>query len=261
MPPLPGAVLFARYAYPPNELGYCGPDEAAALLANSARGVDSPEIAGQARQFDGAWVYLELLAEAAGIEDPLDARVVTAYWVGNELLDRVSPDLLRARLAERFAGQSGGFWSRLGADSQVLARAHHSFHVFAVYPWAALLGSGSGVPLSVLDRCRVRWGQVLDVRDEQAVVRSRALTWDGSRLALGQQHTETVRWSAAGRSLLADVRTGDWVALHWDWICDRLQTKRLAALQQASAQQLHVANLELSAAAQRRARSAVPLTS
>ncbi|MGW1020020.1 DUF6390 family protein, partial [Streptomyces niveus] len=27
-----GAVLFARYAYPPNELGYCGPADSAALL-------------------------------------------------------------------------------------------------------------------------------------------------------------------------------------------------------------------------------------
>ena len=29
---LPGPVLFARYAYPPNALGYCGPDDPAALL-------------------------------------------------------------------------------------------------------------------------------------------------------------------------------------------------------------------------------------
>ena len=31
-----GAVLFARYAYPPNELGYCGPDDAAAILRPGA---------------------------------------------------------------------------------------------------------------------------------------------------------------------------------------------------------------------------------
>ena len=29
-----GALLFARYAYPPNELGYCGPDGAGALCGS-----------------------------------------------------------------------------------------------------------------------------------------------------------------------------------------------------------------------------------
>jgi hypothetical protein len=55
-----GARLFARYAYPPNELGYCGPDGAAAMLDP-----DRPaEIARRARQFEGAWSYLEFLAAA-----------------------------------------------------------------------------------------------------------------------------------------------------------------------------------------------------
>ena len=49
------------------------------------------EIARRARQFDGAWAYLESIARAAGIADPLDERVVEAYWIGNDLLDRVDP--------------------------------------------------------------------------------------------------------------------------------------------------------------------------
>jgi uncharacterized protein DUF6390 len=240
-----GSVLFARYAYPPNELGYCGPDDPAGLLAASAIGVHSPEIAARARQFDGAWVYLQLLAEAAGIDDPLDARVVAAYWVGGDLLDRLPAARLHERLAERFAGQTGGFWSRLGNDAQLLARAHHSFHVLAVYPWAGLLRSGSPVPLSVLDRCRIRWGQVSGVRDDAAVVRSRPLRWDGQRLNLGEEVEETVRRASGGQSLLADVQVGDWVALHFDWICDRLDGGALADLQRASEQQLQLANLEL----------------
>lgn len=250
MSSISGAVLFARYAYPPNELGYCGPDDAAGLLAVGAGGLDSPEIVTRARQFDGAWVYLQLLAEAAGIDDPLDARVVAAYWIGGDLLDRLDPQRLHERLAERFAGQTGGFWSRLGPHTRPLARAHHSFHVFAVYPWAGLLGSGSPVPLSVLDRCRVRWGRVVHLgNDGDAIVRSRPLCWDGRRLHLGEEADETVRRSLAGQSLLADVGLGDWVALHFDWICDRLDAAGLAELEHASDQQLRLANLELAAAA------------
>jgi uncharacterized protein DUF6390 len=244
-----GPALFARYAYPPNELGYCGPEDAARLLASSAAGADGPEIAARARQFDGAWVYLQVLAEAAGIEDPLDARVVTAYWIGGELLDRLPSDRLHDRLAEMFAGQTGGFWNGLSAAARPLAQAHHSFHVFAVYPWAGLLGSASPVPLSVLDRCRIRWGEVLELRGDEATVRSQPLRWDGRQLHLGPEADETVRRSAAGQALSSDVHPGDWVALHFDWICDRLAPASLAALRRASDRQLHLANLELSAAA------------
>jgi hypothetical protein len=244
---LPGSVLFARYAYPPNELGYCGPEDAAGLLAAGAAGDASPDIAARARQFDGAWVYLQLLAEAAGIDDPLDARVVEAYWIGGDLLNRLPAERLHDRLTERFAGQRGGFWNRLGDEARPLARAHHSFHVFAVYPWAGLLGSGSPIPLSVLDRCRIRWGRLVERRAETGVVRSQPLCWDGAQLYLGDEIEETVRHSAAGGAL-ADVRAGDWVALHFDWICDRLTADRLDELRRATEQQLRLANLELQTA-------------
>lgn len=243
--PVTGAVLFARYAYPPNELGYCGPNDAAPLLEHGFSGDADQEIAARARQFDGAWPYLELIASAAGIADPLDARVVRAYWIGNELLDRVDPAVFLAEIGERFAGQVGGFWHRLIPESVPLALPHHSFHVFAVYPWAGLLGTDSDVPRTVLDRCRIRWGELLDVAGDTAVVRSRPLTWDGRALALGAAQEESVRRSAGGRALSAPVAVGDTVALHWDWICDRLSDDELAALEASSARELELLNRQL----------------
>ena len=41
-PPASGALRFAAYAYPPNALGYCGPDAAQPLLAQGAWGGDDP---------------------------------------------------------------------------------------------------------------------------------------------------------------------------------------------------------------------------
>jgi hypothetical protein len=208
-----GALLFARYAYPPNELGYCGPDGAAALLRSDA----PAEIARRARRFEGAWSYLELIAESADLADPLDESVVEAYWIGNELLDTVGPDALVTRLRDRFRGQLGGTWRE--ANDRVIA--HHSFHVFAVYPWAALVApDGNPTALSVLDRCRIRTGVVREVTGETATVRSRPLIWDGAALTAGPERDEVVRWSIDGRSLLNGPSPGDRVALHWDWICD-----------------------------------------
>jgi len=208
-----GALLFARYAYPPNELGYCGPEGAEAMLQHNA----TAEIERRAQQFEGAWCYLQFIAESAGIADPLDPRVVEAYWLGNDLLSDCDPRKLMRRLRERFAGQHGGTW-RMAADR---ALAHHSFQVFEVYPWARLLPSdGSRIALSVLEQCRIRVGVVHSVDGETASVQSSPLTWDGSRLGRGAVCTETVRWSANGRAFLDRVSPGDRVALHWDWVCD-----------------------------------------
>jgi Family of unknown function (DUF6390) len=221
-----GGQLFARYAYPPNELGYCGPDDAAALLRAS-------DVEQRARLFDGAWCYLEFIAESAGIPDPLDRRVVEAYWVGNDLLDHIDPRDLMARLHLRFRTQTGGTWRTAGDE----AVAHHSFHVFRVYPWTALLSrSGNPTALSIVDRCRIRVGEVLHVAAETAIVESRPLAWEDGALLPSTPRLETARWSAGGRSLIPTPEVGDRVALHWEWICDTLtdaQCARLEALEVA----------------------------
>ena len=211
-----GALLFARYAYPPNALGYCGPAGAAAMLRPDAEA----DIARRARRFEGAWSYLEFLASVAGVDDPLDERVVSAYWVGNDLLTAASPGALVSWLSARFAGQPGGTWRE--AASRALA--HHTFQVFEVYPWAGLLAStGNPQALSVLDQCRVRTGEVVAVSGETAVVSSRPLVaGPGGAVVPGEPRRETVRWSVDGYSLLPSLSEGDRVALHWNWICDTI---------------------------------------
>ncbi len=235
-----GGVTFARYAFPPNELGYCGPDDARLLLSHASNGRDPREVAERAPKFDGAWPYLEVISRAAGIADPLDARVVEAYWVGNDLLAAVRPADFLAVLHERFVGQVGGFWDRVSPDQGPLA--HHSFQVFAVYPWVGLLGGGSPVPLSVLDQCRIRWGRVVSLTGERAVVLSQPLTWQEGTLSLGAEREEQVRWAAGGDMLPSRLAVGDHVSLHWDWICDRLSAEQTAALRDCSASQIDLAN-------------------
>jgi hypothetical protein len=218
----PGALLFARYAYPPNALGYCGPSGAAALLRAEA----TADIERRARLFEGAWSYLEFIAESAGIADPLDGRVVEAYWIGNDLLTGVDPGALVERLRDRFRGQPGTW-----RDATDRALPHHSFQVFDVYPWAGLLtASGAPTALSVLEQCRIRAGRVVAVDGPRAAVASRPLVWDGAALTVGAERREEVRWSAEGLSLIDAPSPGDRVSLHWDWICDVLTEEQAARL-------------------------------
>jgi hypothetical protein len=241
--PASGALRFAAYAYPPNALGYCGPDASLQLLQHVSAGSDDPDLRRLARGFEGAWPYLELIAGANRIGDPLDARVVEAYWVGNELLHRVGPRLLGDSLESRFRDRAGRAWPRLVDAVPAGAVPHHSFHVFGVYPWLGLLREGRlDEPLQVLDRCRIRWGQVLDVVGGQALVRSRPLRWDGRRLLLGDPTEEQVMVRRDGLGLAGELRSGDWCSLHWDWVCERLDRRGLTALSRFTTAQLAVAN-------------------
>ncbi len=102
-----GPVLFARYAYGPNRLGLCGPDDAEAIFGETSDGSDERELRELALGFEGAYPYLELIAQANAIADPLDRRVVEAYWLGSPLLESVTPDLLGESLRLRFRPRLG----------------------------------------------------------------------------------------------------------------------------------------------------------
>ncbi len=248
---LSGAPQFARYAFPPNELGYCGPAGADLLQKSGRSTIDREEVAIRARQFEGAWVYLEIIAAAAGIDDPLDARVVEAYWIGNDLLDVVDPVGCAEELRERFVGQSTSGLESGSARPAARTLPHHGYHVFTIYPWVAMLGGGNdAVAVSVLDNCRIRSGAVTEVAGDELAVLSQPLTWDGRELGLGPAQQERVRWADAGRSLLDDVRPGQHVAMHWSWACDQLTPDQQRRLEQFTQRQLDATNEWLATSAQ-----------
>jgi hypothetical protein len=218
-----GPLLFARYAYPPNALGLCGADAPRTLLEYGEAGVSDGGLAELARTFEGAWPYLELIAGANGLDDPLDPRVVEAYWVGNELLDRVRPDELARHVDDRFRGRLGR--ARENVVDAVAAGAvpHHCFHVFAVYPWLGLMRSGVvEEPLRILDRCRATPGVVLSVDGDAATVLARPLLYEDGGLRLGEPEPRAARWRDDGLAFVRPLEPGDRVALHWDFVCDVL---------------------------------------
>jgi hypothetical protein len=238
-----GPLLFTRYAYPPNSLGYCGPDDHLALLEYGAAGIVDAGLVQLARGFDGAWPYLEIIAARNHIADPLDARVVEAYWIGNALLDRVDMQAFGAHLLDRFKGRAGRSWQQIGESIPAGAVPHHSFHVFCVYPWLGLLRAGRTTePLAVMDRCRIRWGRVVAAAGDLITVSSHPLVWDGRELGLGFPRLEQAVAASNGKGFVRELKAGEWVSLHWDWVCDRLTASQLGALRRYTRRDLDVAN-------------------
>ncbi len=241
-----GLATFVRYAYPPNLRGFCGPDDSTALREYGLSGLVDDGLVQLAKSFTGPWPYLSLLAMEAGIADPFDGRVVEAYWLGNALTDRVDLAAFGNRIESEFKGRAGKDWGHMAEAIPAGAVPHHGFHVFGVYPWVGLLTqTDRGEPLEILDRCRIRWGRVVASSGDTAVVRSRPLLWDGHRLELGAPQLETVTQGVAGDGFIDPVVPGEWVSLHWDWVCDRLTDRQLRNLRRFTARQLDLTNHRL----------------
>jgi hypothetical protein len=242
--PAPGPVRFARYAFGPNRLGYCGPDEAGELFAQATGGGELPRLRELAGRFEGAYPYLCLIARSAGIEDPLDARVVAAYWLGGPLLDRVAPGALGDSLEARFRPRLGSDdWHWLGTKPEAGAVPNHAFHVLDVFPRVGLLRGGKvDDALAVMDSCRIRWGRILERDGDSLVVSAVPLAYADGQLQLGLPRVERIRGWIDGAGFVEDAAVGDVVAIHWDWACERLDARRLAALQASTRRELEIAN-------------------
>jgi Family of unknown function (DUF6390) len=239
-----GPVLFARFAFGPNRLGYCGPDAVAELFGEATAGHDDRAIRELARGFDGAWPYLELIASSNGLSDPLDRRVVEAYWLGNDLLQRVPPDRFADSLDARFRPRTRNpEWRWLAGTVSLGAVPVHAFHVLDVFPRVGLLRTGSiDRALEVMDSCRIRWGRVLGRDGSRLLVDVAPLQLEEGRLVLGPPRPESVEAWQDGVGFVEDVEPDEIVAVHWSWACDRLSGRQLAGLATWTQRQLDVAN-------------------
>ncbi len=244
---VPGPVRFARYAYGPNRLGYCGPDAADELLGEAAEGGDLRRIRALATGFEGAWPYLELIAHSNGIADPLDERVVEAYWLGGDLLEGVPARTFGASVETRFKPRvRPGPWRWLATKAPDGAHPVHAFHVLDVFPVTGLLrGEASGDVLTTIDSCRIRWGTVRDRVGGDLLVDAVPLEWSDGKLRLGVPRPETIRGWQDGLGFVDTAGAGDVVAIHWDWACERLDARQASTLKAWTARELAIANATL----------------
>jgi hypothetical protein len=227
-----GLLLFARYAYPPNLLGYCGPRDNQSLLGYIGEGRGDGGLADLARRFEGAYPYLRLIARVNGLDDPFDRRVVEAYWIGNAFLEKVGAAPFYESLVSRFRGRMASRpFAWLASVLPLGAKPHHNFHVFDVYRRAGLIrDERAAIALDRMDQCRISWGRVLSVSGAEILVERAPLALREGRLALGPSVPVRVMWHAVAHP----VRPGDTVSLHWNWACDRLDPAAVRQLMRAT---------------------------
>lgn len=237
-----GLALAARYAYAPNSLSLCGPDNTE--LAWYAR-TQNPEPKAKEifAKFATLYPYLRLIATYNGIDDPFDRRVVTAYWTGNHLLRRVPVRGYVETLQDTIGLKKKSAYR----DNAVVydkiadgALPHHAFHVLNVYRRTGHMDILHTV--QTMDACIVNWGKVINKLSTKILVRSSPLQNIDGMLQFGPRVTRTLHTLGPDDTVAASVQTGDWVSYHWGHICERLTRQKLAYLRHLTQQALSYAN-------------------
>lgn len=234
-----GTSRFIRYAFMPNRLRYCGSDDNSTLFEYGVENVVDGGVQPLLRSFLGAMPYLSLIARENGIADPFDERVVDAYWIGNPLLERVEARQLYDHLDERFKKQlQGRTKDWVLGKAPAGARPHHNFHVFDVHSRVGELDHS----MHTMDQCRVSWGKVVETAGPELVVERQPLILLDGRLALGPVTRERVARQIDGRGFADSAAVGDWVSLHWSWVCEVITPQQQASLARYTNDHLRLAN-------------------
>lgn len=238
-----GTTRFVRYAFMPNRLRFCGGDDNRTIFEYALEDVREPPLVAMLRKFSGALPYLALIARRNNIPDPFDERVVEAYWIGNDLLERVEARELYDHLRERYGRElSPRVMDRVAAKAPAGARPHHSFHVFDVWRQT---DRGSNETLATIDSCRISWGSVRSVEAGELVVSRSPIVMREGKLLLGKPQIERVTRLIQGDGFVTDAKVGDTISIHWGWACEVLSDPQRQALERYTIHHLGLANTSI----------------
>ncbi|TSC53422.1 MAG: hypothetical protein LiPW39_287 [Parcubacteria group bacterium LiPW_39] len=252
--------IAALYGFRPHMLGLCGPKEAGRrqLLKKFLLGKIPPgKMRPIFKKFMGAYGYYKLIAKSNKISDPFDKKVVEAYWIGNELLDKVKIGDLRKMITKDFSGP--GLLPKEVAAKKAAAipegvKPHHSFHVLVI---GSVTGSVDFKNTKLKDICRISWGRVvrcvIPARFAKASARrakagihksgfrvKHGMTNNVSKIAieyrplvgekkikLGKPIKKEIIWD---KNLIPKIKIGDWVSFHWNYLVQILTKQEIANL-------------------------------
>jgi hypothetical protein len=235
-----GFKIAALYGIYPHKLGFCGPTKKSTysqiydfLLGKK---VFQKEIRKILEDFKGAFFYYKLIAESNKIKDPFDEKVVKAYWIGNNLLEKVKTGDLRKMIARDFS--KPGLLSKKIAFKKAKeipkgSKPHHSFHVLVIGSVAKKVKLEG----KKLDLCRIGWGRIirklknnptgsLSFRSIQEnskfkiVVKYQPLVTQNKNFRLGKPVKKEIFWD---KNLVPKIKIGDWVSFHWDHLIQKLK--------------------------------------
>lgn len=258
-----GSLLFAKYAFAPNKLRYCGPGENRAIFNYCVANQSDEGLIELLKGFEGAYPYLQLIAHANKIKDPFDEKVVEAYWIGNNLLKNVTTKDFHQQIKNRFSKKlSPNMMKWLLPKPAVGAKPHHSFHVLDVYTKTGLIRSGIKTNvMETINNCLILPGKIIKIPNNKHQMTNKSQYQNfnyRNNLTIQQYNNVTIKYQpiilkngklAFGElatkeviSLFINPQVGDYVSFHWGNVCDILSPRQLKNLQSWTQYHMEIAN-------------------
>ncbi len=256
-----GLSTCARYSFAPNSLHYCGPEKQTDIRAYVISGQNDQGLFEILNRFETLYKYLQLIGTENNIRDPFDRRVVEAYWLGNDLLQKTKYQPLAKLLNDGLQLKKKLTLRQLQSSLSKLDQgvAHHTFHVLNIFRRTG----HHAIPqtLETMDNCRISWGRILNQKSSVSwrikmqkdlakpdpasqdnlkfknySVEIVPLIYQGYRLMLGKPEIRDVL------SIALEPKVGDWVSVHWGYVCEVLTLRQVRNLKYYTELAISLAN-------------------
>ncbi|MFZ5424945.1 MAG: DUF6390 family protein [Patescibacteria group bacterium] len=205
-----GLQLVARFALPPNSMGYCGRDSAPEKFKKCFIHGECVDIEEEVTKFIVLNPYLQTISKVTGLPF-CSKKVVECYWLGNDLIHEFKIEHYNLLLDE-FLKQGVPTWfvEELREKQPKKFIPTHLFQVMHVG-----VGKASGtVPFNLesINSCMIRWGQVLSISSNTFTALTKYITQKSDGNYFISQVEETFEYVS---DFLPNLSVGDIVAVHW----------------------------------------------
>ena len=99
--------------------------------------------------------------------------------------------------------------------------------------------------MSTIDNCRVSWGKIIEVQPEHYVVKTNPLIMQDKKLKLGPPTDKKIISTIDEKTFIKKPKPGDWVSFHWNFICEKLNSKQVKNLKHYTNEAIKLANLTI----------------
>ncbi|HXQ92389.1 MAG TPA: DUF6390 family protein [Nitrososphaerales archaeon] len=245
-----GILIHARHAYMPNKLGYCGPDDRGKILQCLQESDVDEKLISTLKNFEAAYPFVKLIGKSTG-RQPFDYKVAEAYWIGNELLNQVSPDQFYKFALNDLGKRNRTEIRNLFQSLQNRALPHHTFYVLntamsVLSDHHHSTDSDPEVLARAIDNCRISWGRVVEVQKERLVVKYRPLGIKNGRIKFRPYALKKVEYDHQ-LPPFDRIVPGTPVSIHWNFACDVLSETQLRNIQSYTKGDVNSTNLYLDA--------------